>query len=215
LGSISPAIFIPIAEESGLIGALTELILRKSAMAASTWPSDLYLSFNVSAEQLVRESAGLRFVAMLAECGLSPSRLEIEVTETAIMKDLSAALRTLENLKAAGARISLDDFGTGFSSLSQIRNLPLNKVKIDKSFIDGIVADTKTRSLVETIVTMCRALDIQCTAEGVEIQEQLAELAKIGCHSAQGYLLARPLTMQATRRLIEEAYPINEKKRRA
>jgi diguanylate cyclase (GGDEF)-like protein len=215
LGSISPAIFIPIAEESGLIGSLTELILRKSAMAASTWPSDLYLSFNVSAEQLVRESAGLRFVAMLAECGLSPSRLEIEVTETAIMKDLSAALRTLENLKSAGARISLDDFGTGFSSLSQIRNLPLNKVKIDKSFIDGIVADTKTRSLVETIVTMCRALDIECTAEGVEIQEQLAELAKIGCHSAQGYLLAHPLTMQATRRLIEEAYPINEKKRRA
>ena len=152
---------------------------------------------------------------MLAECGLSPSRLEIEVTETAIMKDLPAALRTLENLKAAGARISLDDFGTGFSSLSQIRNLPLNKVKIDKSFIDGIVCDTKTRNLVETIVTMCRALDIKCTAEGVEEPDQLSELAKIGCHSAQGYLLARPLALAATQFLIEDTYPALKNERRA
>jgi diguanylate cyclase (GGDEF)-like protein len=208
LGSISPAIFVPIAEESGLIGTLTELVLRKAATAAAAWPSNVYLSFNVSAEQLMRESAGLRFVTVLGECGLPPARLEIEVTETAIMKDLPAALRTLENLKAAGARISLDDFGTGFSSLSQIRNLPLNKVKIDKSFIDGIVLDAKTRSLVETIVTMCQALNIECTAEGVEQPEQLAELSRIGCHSAQGYLLSRPLTLKAAQRLINQAYPV-------
>jgi diguanylate cyclase (GGDEF)-like protein len=217
LGSISPAVFIPIAEESGLVGPLTELMLRKAATAAAAWPSELYLSFNVSAEQLVRESAGLRFVAVLAECGLSPSRLEVEVTETAIMKDLNAALRTLENLKTAGARISLDDFGTGFSSLSQIRNLPLSKIKIDRSFIDSILADEKTRGLVETIVTMCRTLDIKCTAEGVEHQDQLTELRRIGCHSAQGYLLARPMSLASARRLIDKAYPseISKRKRRA
>lgn len=207
LGIISPSVFIPIAEESGLIAQLTELMLRKAATAATNWPEPLFLSFNVSAEQLVRESSGLRIISLLAECGLSPNRLEIEVTETALMTDLAAAKHTIENLKAAGARISLDDFGTGYSSLSQIRNLPLDKVKIDKSFIDEIVTDSKTRALVETIVTMCKALDIKCTAEGIEQQAQLEALKKTGCHSGQGYLYARPMPLNAAMKLIESAYP--------
>jgi diguanylate cyclase (GGDEF)-like protein len=215
LGPVSPAVFIPIAEQAGLIGPLTELMLRKAATAAASWPDSLYLSFNVSAEQLVRESAGLRIISMLAECGLSPLRLEIEVTETALMKDLPAALRTIENLKAAGARISLDDFGIGYSSLGQIRHLPLDKVKIDKSFIDEIVHDDKTRSLVATIVYMCGVLGIKCTAEGIEEAAQIKVLKTTGCHSGQGYLFARPMPLVEAKLLIKLAYPAKKLARKA
>lgn len=207
LGPISPAVFIPIAEVSGLIGPLTELMFRQAATAAASWPEPLFLSFNFSAEQLVRESSGLRIISLLTECGLPAHRLEIEVTETAIMTDLETARQTLQNLKATGARISLDDFGTGYSSLSQIRNLPLDKVKIDKSFIDKIVTDKKTLALVETIVTMCKALSFECTAEGIEEQAQLELLKKTGCNTGQGYLYARPMPLAEAQALIEKEYP--------
>lgn len=207
LGSISPAVFIPIAEVSGLIGPLTEQLFRKAATAAASWPEPLFLSFNFSAEHLVRESSGLRIISLLTECGLPAHRLEIEVTETAIMTDLDTARQTLQNLKATGARVSLDDFGTGYSSLSQIRNLPLDKVKIDKSFIDKIVTDKKTLALVETIVTMCKALNFECTAEGIEEQAQLDLLKKTGCNSGQGYLYARPMPLAEAKALIEKEYP--------
>ncbi len=215
LGSISPAVFIPIAEETGLIGPLTELMLNKAATAAASWPDDLYLSFNLSAEQLVRESAGLRIITALSECGLAPQRLEIEVTETTLMKDLAAAVHTIQDLQSAGVRISLDDFGTGYSSLSHIRNLPLDKVKIDKSFIDEIVTDEKTRGLVSTIVAMCDALNITCTAEGIEENVQLEALTTVGCHSGQGYLFARPMPLAEAQHLINQTHPAMNRRRKA
>lgn len=206
LGPVSPAVFIPIAERVGLIEAITDDLLRKAARIAAQWPDRLTLSFNLSADQLVKESAGLRIITILAECGLPPHRFEAEITETALMKDLPAARRTIENLKAAGIRVALDDFGTGYSSLSQIRDLPLDKVKIDKSFVDQICLDLKMRNLVRTIITMCEALDLRCVAEGIERKEQLDALRLSGCYAGQGYLFARPMAAEDMATLIE-AHP--------
>jgi diguanylate cyclase (GGDEF)-like protein len=202
LGTVSPGTFIPIAEKAGLIEAMTEILLRKAALAARTWPDHIFLSFNLSADQLIRPGAGLRIVAMLLECGLPVHRLEVEVTETAVTRDLAAARVTIECLRAAGAKVSLDDFGTGHSSLSQICNLPLDKVKIDKAFIDRIGSDPRMFSLVETIVLMCDSLGLRCVAEGIEAPEQVDILRRLGCADGQGYLFARPMVAQDACRLI-------------
>ncbi|HRJ69920.1 MAG TPA: EAL domain-containing protein [Beijerinckiaceae bacterium] len=203
LGYVSPAVFIPIAERAGLIEALTDDLLYKAARAAASWPDNLVLSFNLSADQLVKESAGLRIVKILADAGLPPHRFEAEVTETAIMRDIAAARRTLESLKSAGARVALDDFGTGYSSLSQIKDLPLDKVKIDKSFVDQIVNDPKMRNLVRAIISMCDNLELRCVAEGIEQEDQLTALQSGGCASGQGYLFSRPIPIDEVRALIE------------
>lgn len=196
LGHVSPAIFIPIAEQIGIMEQLTDNLLRKAATMASGWPSGLTLSFNLSPEQLSKPSAGLKVLATIAECGLPPQRFEAEVTETAIMKNMGNARNTIESLRAAGIRVALDDFGTGYSSLSQIRDLPLDKIKIDKSFIDRICIDPRIANLVRSIVDMCDCLELRCIAEGIERQDQLDKLRLCGCKSGQGYLFSRPLPQQ-------------------
>jgi diguanylate cyclase (GGDEF)-like protein len=193
LGDVSPAIFIPIAEKIGLIEQLTDDLLRKAVAIAATWPDHLVLSFNLSAAQLVKPGAGLKIISILGEAGLPPHRFEAEVTETALMKNVDEARRTLEYLKAANIRISLDDFGTGYSSLSQIKDLPLDKVKIDKSFVDKICSDVKMRSLVRSIISMCENLELQCVAEGIEDGLQLDLLKAGGCNLGQGNLFSRPI----------------------
>jgi predicted signal transduction protein with EAL and GGDEF domain len=193
LGQVSPAIFIPIAEKIGLIEQLTDDLLRKATAIAATWPEHLVLAFNLSAAQLVKPGAGLKIISILGEAGLPPHRFEVEVTETALMKNVAEARRTLECLKAANIRASLDDFGTGYSSLSQIKDLPLDKIKIDKSFIDKICCDTKIASLVRAIISMCENLEVQCVAEGIEERLQLDALKAGGCTLGQGYLFSRPI----------------------
>ena len=193
LGPVSPAIFIPIAEKIGLIEQLTDDLLRKAVAIAATWPDHLVLSFNLSAAQLVKPGAGLKIISILMEAGLAPHRFEAEVTETALIKSIDEARRTLECLKAANIGISLDDFGTGYSSLSQIKDLPLDKVKIDKSFVDKICSDAKMGSLVRAIITMCENLELQCVAEGIEDVLQLDLLRAGGCNLGQGYLFSRPI----------------------
>jgi diguanylate cyclase (GGDEF)-like protein len=193
LGSISPAMFVPIAEQIGLVEQMTEGLLRKATSIAAQWPNDLVLAFNLSADQLVKPNAGLRIISILAESHFPPHRFEAEVTETAIMKDVAAARRTIDNLKAAGCRVSLDDFGTGYSSLSQIKDLPLDKIKIDKSFVDQICDDTKIASIVRSIITMCEHLEVSCVAEGIEHAAQLQKLKEKGCEHGQGYLFSRPI----------------------
>ena len=202
LGVVSPAAFIPVAEQAGLIEAITEVLMRKAARIAATWPNDIFLSFNLSPEQIIHPSAGLRIAKTLAECGLPMHRFEAEITETALTRDVEAARATIECLRQAGARVSLDDFGTGHSSLSQIRNLPLDKVKIDKSFVDQISTDPRMRNLVEAIIVMCDRLGLRCVAEGIEHQEQADILRMNGCHGGQGYLFARPLAAPDAKRLI-------------
>ena len=205
LGDIPPNVFIPIAEQSGLIEVVTDRLLRKAARAATRWPNDISLSFNLSATQLVRPAAAQAILGTLAECGLDPRRFGAEVTETAIMTDVSAATATISALKLAGVSVSLDDFGTGYSSFSELCELPLDCVKIDKKFVDRICSDPRAASIVSAIVKMCASLDLTCVAEGVEHQEQRELLVSLGCQKGQGFLISRPAAERAALDLLPEA----------
>ncbi len=196
LGYVPPDTFIEIAEQAGLIASLTDNLLRKAAKVAKQWPSHIKLSFNLSAEHLACPSAGLNFLSILTEVGLPPSRLEVEITETAIMKDMDKALKTINNLKLVGIQIVLDDFGTGHSSLGQIRDLPLDKIKIDKSFIDNICTDKKVHSIVRSIFDLSTNLELKCVAEGIETVEQYETLLACGGLLGQGYLFSKAVEPQ-------------------
>ena len=139
----------------------------------------------------------------LEEAGLRPARFEVELTETAIMKNLDAARATMDMLRAAGVGVTLDDFGAGHSSLSQLRDLALDKVKIDKSFVDRICQDARIASLTQAIVDMCRRLDLPCVAEGIERQDQLEELRRAGCEGGQGFLFAQAMPEAMAASFIE------------
>ncbi len=193
LGPVPPDLFIPVAEKTGLIAPLSTLLLRLAAHAARRWPSDLMLSFNLSAAQMDQPGTALTILSIIEECGLPPSRLEIELTETAVLADLAMATRTIGGLAAAGIHISLDDFGAGYSSFGQLCDLSMNKVKIDKSFVDRIVAEKRAASIVGAIISMCDGLGMQCVAEGIETGAQLEALKALGCHKGQGYLISPPL----------------------
>ncbi len=193
LGPIRPDVFIRVAEQAGLIELVTDRLLRKAARAATRWPTQVTLSFNLSALQLVREDAASSILGVLAECGLSPRRFEAEVTETAIMSDCPAAVATLSALRASGVRVALDDFGKGYSSFGELCELPLDKVKIDKSLVERISFDPRARSVVAAIVALCDGLGLTSVAEGVELPGQKAKLRELGCKKAQGYLFARPM----------------------
>ncbi len=190
LGPISPAHFIPIAERAGLIGVVSDCLLHMATRAAAQWPAHFILSFNLSAAQLVQPSAGLNILSVLAANGLRPAQFQAEVTETAIMADIGAATRTLGNLRAAGVRVALDDFGTGYSSFSHLSELPLDRLKIDRSFVAKILADERLANVVKTIIQMAANLKLECTAEGIEDEEQLNMLRAWGCQQGQGYLFS-------------------------
>ena len=196
LGFIGPDVFIEIAEQSGLIGDLTNNLLRRAATTAKLWPENIKLSFNLSAEQVTKPSAGLELISILNDVGLPPSRVEMEITETAIMADVDQALLTLGNLKSAGISIVLDDFGTGHSSLSQIRDLPLDKVKIDKCFIDHICTDRKVNRIIRSVLGLCTDLGLACVSEGIESVDQYDALLACGGVLGQGYLFSRPVTAE-------------------
>ena len=204
LGAIEPSVFLPAAERIGLIDRLSRDLLRKAAAAAARWPSDVALSFNLSAAQLARPNAGSDIVAMLAEFGLPPTRFEIELTEAAIAKDLGAACSTIAAVRAAGVRVALDDFGAGHSSLAQVRDLEFDKIKIDKSFVDRVCLDPKIANLTRSIVDMARRLDLPCVAEGIERPEQLEELRLAGCVGGQGWLFAGAMPEAAATQYIED-----------
>lgn len=211
LGPVAPDVFIRVAEQAGLIELVTDRLLRKAARAATRWPAHISLSFNLSALQIVRPNAASTVLDVLAECGLSPRRFEAEVTETAIMSDYPAAVATLSALRLAGARIALDDFGKGYSSFGELCDLPLDKVKIDKTLIDKISYDERAKSIVAAIVTLCAGLGLTSVAEGVELAGQQAKLRELGCSRAQGYFFARPMSEDDVLALIA-APPANMRK---
>ena len=203
LGAVPPSVFIPVAEQIGLIGRLSPDLLRMAALAATRWPEDISLSFNLSAEQLSKPDASDEILALLAEVGLAPSRLEIEVTETAILKNLDGARATVEALRAAGVRVALDDFGAGYSSFAQVRDLDLDAIKIDRSFVARICDDPKIASLTELIVDLARRLDLPCIGEGIERIEQLDQLRRDGCAAGQGWLFAAAMPEESVAAWLE------------
>ncbi len=193
LGPVSPAIFIPIAEERGIIGPLAQLVLRKSAEAARNWPKELFLSFNLSPSQLVDQNTGLHVLAILDRAGFDPRRLEVEITETSLMGDPRSAKKIVEDLQRCGIRVSLDDFGTGQSSLGRLREFRFDKLKIDRAFVSCLLEDKPSEHIIRAILSMCEGLGMESVAEGIEDAGQAERLTALGCSGGQGWLFGKPL----------------------
>lgn len=206
LGYVSPGTFVPLAEERGFIDALSTTLLRKAAEAALSWPRELFLSFNLSSAQLMDLATTETTLATLARVGLDPHRLELEITETAVMTSAETAHKIIDDLRQAGVRISLDDFGTGQSSLGRLRDFTFDKVKIDQAFISRITTDRASEHIVKAIITMCHGLDLDVVAEGIEAADDADKLRTLGCGMGQGYFYGRPSDGVATLRYLHEHY---------
>ncbi len=201
-GMISPADFIPVAEETGLINQLGEWVLTTACMEAVTWPDNIKLAVNVSPVQFRSDMLGLKIVAALAASGLPANRLELEITETVLIRDDDAALTILHQLRALGVRISLDDFGTGYSSLSYLQRFPFDKIKIDRCFIKDIAEPSGERCIVQAVVNIATTRHITTTAEGVETEQQREILRGLGCTEMQGYLFGPAKPAAEIKRLL-------------
>ncbi|MBB3936872.1 putative bifunctional diguanylate cyclase/phosphodiesterase [Aureimonas phyllosphaerae] len=191
-GPVSPAEFIPLAEASGAIGPIGEWVLKDACLKASAWPSDLYVAVNVSALQLRSARFPALVARILAETGLPPQRLTIELTETAIVANHDEVAAILNAVRALGVRVAMDDFGTGFSSLSHLRRLPVDVIKIDRSFVTSAEIDRNSMAVLKGIAQMGRDMEIAIVGEGVETPAQRDILRRIGCDGAQGYLFGKP-----------------------
>ena len=195
-GWISPAQFIPVAEETGLVVALGEWVLRQACRDAMGWGGDGKIAVNVSGVQLASRHLVRTVAQVLAETGLPPYRLELEVTETAVLADPAAARMRMQSLRSLGIGLGLDDFGTGYSSLAYLRTYPINTLKIDRSFITGLAAGEQADMILRTIIQLGQGLGMKTLAEGVETAEQLDTLRRHGCLQVQGYLFAAAMTAQ-------------------
>lgn len=191
-GMISPADFISMAEATGLIVPLGDWVLRQVCQEVAGWPGHLSVAVNVSAIQFQRPGLELAIVSALASSGLSPHRLELEITESTLMNDSKAAIACLHRLRATGVRVALDDFGTGYSSLSYLRKFPFDKLKIDRAFIRDI-ADPDAATIVRAIVGIGTQLGMSIVAEGVETAEQVELVRRAGCTDVQGFVYSRPV----------------------
>jgi EAL domain-containing protein (putative c-di-GMP-specific phosphodiesterase class I) len=211
-GLVSPADFIPIAEDTGLIVELGEWVLREACTEAAGWfPTDgaspPRVAVNISPRQLADPDLVLAVTMAIAESGLDASRLSLEITESAVMEDFNNAAETILILNRLGIEIALDDFGTGHSSLAQLRRLPpLDVLKIDRAFIADIEHDPHAHALVAAVISMARSLELVAVAEGVETAQQLAILRSLGCPLAQGYLFARPQPAALIQALLSQGH---------
>ena len=192
-GFVSPAKFIPAAEACGAIEDIGTFVLREALLQAAKWRKNLRVAVNVSPAQIIRADFAKHVEGLLAETGVDPGRLEIEVTESLFIYDAGAALNTLQRVKALGVSVAMDDFGTGYSSLSTLRAFPFDRIKIDRSFIFDMVTNADAAAIVNSIMGLGRALGRPVVAEGVETRDQLDLLQVQGCNEVQGYLIGKPL----------------------
>ena len=192
LGEVSPVDFIPMAERMGRIGRITEVVLQKALAIVEKLPAGIRLSINLSAHDIGSDAAMDRVVALVAAAP-RPTRIDFEITETAVMRDLGQAKEAVSRLLSLGARIALDDFGTGHSSLAHVQSLPLHRIKIDRSFVAEVTTDRTSSAIVKTMIDLCRNLGMSCVFEGVETEEQLKSLVGLGGTVMQGYLFGRPM----------------------
>ncbi len=200
-GQVPPSLFIPVAEEAGTIMAIGEWALRQACRDASSWPAPLTLAVNVSPVQLRVATLPMLVRSALADSGLAPERLELEITESALLRDREVSLAILRDIRTLGVRIAMDDFGTGYSSLSNLRHFPFDKIKIDKSFVSAMHEDEAARSIVRAIAGLGKGLNLPVVAEGVENEVQRSMVQAEGCALAQGYLFGRPAAGPAQRPL--------------
>jgi diguanylate cyclase (GGDEF)-like protein len=202
-GKISPDVFIPVAESTGLIRVIGEWVLLTACAEAARWPSDIKIAVNLSPVQFRRGREIVEVVTqVLAKTGLSPSRLELEITESVLIEDSGAALAILEELRAEGVGISLDDFGVGFASLAYLNDFPFSQIKIDRKFTRNVCSSPRASAIIKGISQIARDLSIERIAEGVETEEQLQMMRHFGINAIQGYLFSRPLSAEAISEII-------------
>jgi EAL domain-containing protein (putative c-di-GMP-specific phosphodiesterase class I) len=203
--AIPPGEFIGAAEDSGLIVPIGELVIREALRQARSWQApgrSLTIAINVSANQLSRANFVERLRRTINDAGLDPALVELEVTEGVIVEGAGEAREAIDLIAALGVGIAIDDFGTGYSGLAYLKRLPIDTVKIDQSFVRDLTVDPDDAAIVTAIVAMARSLGVDVIAEGVETDEQVSELLRLGCHRAQGYLLARPMNAAAVTRML-------------
>ncbi|PLX83727.1 MAG: GGDEF domain-containing protein [Desulfuromonas sp.] len=213
LGMISPATFIPLAEESGLIVPIGEWVLRSACRQAKAWQDNgchvPRVAVNLSARQFGQPNLAASVDQILQETGLDPDCLELELTESGILESASDAILTLTDLKVRGIHLAIDDFGTGYSSLSYLKNFPIDRVKIAQTFVRDIPQDQDDAAIVEAVIMMAKSLRLRVIAEGVETKEQLAFLRERGCNEMQGYYFSRPLTVDAMTKMMSDGVCFN------
>jgi predicted signal transduction protein with EAL and GGDEF domain len=189
-GLLAPAEFLPLAEETGLIVPLGAWVLREACRTAAGWPEEREVAVNLTARQIAQPDVVAVVAGALAEAGLEPARLCLELTESAVLG--AGAAETLRALKALGVKLAIDDFGTGWSSLGHLRSFPLDVVKLDRSFVAGLGTAPRDDAIAEAVISLAHALGLSTVAEGVETEGQRAVLERLGCDTAQGYLFGRP-----------------------
>jgi EAL domain-containing protein (putative c-di-GMP-specific phosphodiesterase class I) len=209
-GTLAPDQFIPLAEEIGLINQLGDQLLRKACIDAKTWPTELFLAFNLSGVQLRDPSVGLRILSILAETGFDPRRLELEITESVLVKGTDAVQKIINDLRAAGVNVALDDFGTGYSTLTQLTSLRFDKIKIDQSFVRRLGQDPDSLTIVRAIIGLAKGFDLKTVAEGVEREDQRACLQDNGCSEGQGYLFGQAIPSTAIPTLLNSQNTISK-----
>jgi EAL domain-containing protein (putative c-di-GMP-specific phosphodiesterase class I) len=195
-GVVPPGTFIPLAEESGLIVSMGEWIMRAACREAASWPKPLQIAINLSPVQFRHGDLPGLVHTVLLETGLTPSRLELEITEGVLIGDFSRAVSILRRLKALGVRIAMDDFGTGYSSLSYLQSFPFDKIKIDQAFISNLERNPQSATIIRAVIGLARGLELPVVAEGVETKDQLAFLSKESCDEVQGFLIGKPLPIE-------------------
>ncbi|MBN9316703.1 MAG: EAL domain-containing protein [Devosia sp.] len=201
-GVVSPAEFIPVAEETGLIVQIGDWVLREACRTAATWPPGVRVAVNLSAVQFKNKRLFETVEAALRETGLSPARLELEITESLLLSDNEPTLKTLHRLRALGVRISMDDFGTGYSSLSYLRSFPFDKIKIDRSFMRDLKSKGDSLAIIKAVIGLGHSLGMSTTAEGIETEEQLDAVRAQGCNEVQGFLFSPPVSASKVTELL-------------
>jgi diguanylate cyclase (GGDEF)-like protein len=205
LGLVSPMEFIPLAEATGLIVPIGEWVLRTACAQSNLWQNEgfaLHVAVNLSARHFQQQNLAETIIEILKETGFNPSRLNLEITESSIMKNAELAVKTLSELKRAGIKISIDDFGTGYSSLGYLKRLPIDVLKIDKSFVLDVTTNPDDMALVMAIIMLAHNLRLKVFAEGVETEEQLDLLHRLGCDEWQGYLYSKPVSAENFKKLL-------------
>jgi len=204
-GFVQPSDFIPLAEESGLIVEMGKWILREACREAASWPMPLQIAVNLSPVQFMHGDVVSLVHSILLETGLSPGRLELEITEGVLIEDFDRGLALLRRLKGLGVRISMDDFGSGYSSLSYLQAFPFDKIKIDRAFVMNLGRNPQSAAIVRAVIGLGHGLEMSIVAEGVETQEQLSFLAEQGCDAVQGYFIGKPLPISQYDALVGRA----------
>jgi diguanylate cyclase (GGDEF)-like protein len=209
-GMVSPGDFIPLAEEVGLIVRIGEWAIRQACTTVAKWPDDVTVSVNISPAQFRSPGLVQTVLMALADSGLAPRRLELEITETVLLEDSETTLSTLHRLRDLGVKIAMDDFGTGYSSLSYLQSFPFDRIKIDRSFVKDITSASGSLNIVRAVASMAKGLGMAATAEGVETQEQLDTVRSEGCTEMQGFLFSKPRPVHE----IEQMY-LSERRARS